>query len=59
MAWSIGKTGPPPPPAYHMFVGVAGGRFVRPVLRGELFFGAAQSYQPVTGLPAVLPASYT
>src|SRR5262245_25076033 len=31
-----------------------GGRFTRPVLRGEVFFGLSQSYQPVSTFASVL-----
>jgi hypothetical protein len=49
-----GKTGPPPSGEYHIMLSRIGGRSVRPVLRGELFFGALQSYQPVRTVASVL-----
>src|SRR5690606_13553450 len=49
-----GKTGPPPLGEYQIMLSLTGGRSTRPVLRGEVFFGLSQSYQPVRTLAASL-----
>src|SRR5918997_4159806 len=50
----FGKTGPPPPGAYQIMLSFTGGRSTSPVLRGEVFFGLLQSYQPVSTVASVL-----
>src|SRR5262245_19391115 len=49
-----GNTGPPPCGEYQIVLSRAGGRFTRPVLRGELFCRLSQSYQPVRMLASSL-----
>ena len=50
----LAKTGPPPSGEYQIMLSLTGGRSVRPVLRGDSFFGLSQSYQPVSTLASVL-----
>src|SRR6266496_4565153 len=50
----FGKTGPPPSGAYQIMFLLIGGRFTRPVLRGEVLIGLSQSYQPVRTAASVL-----
>src|SRR5262245_37248242 len=50
----FGNTGPPPSGEYQIMLSLIGGRSVRPVLRGDSFLGASQSYQPVSVFALVL-----
>src|ERR1700710_2910934 len=50
----LGKTGPPPSGENQIMLSLIGGRFTRPVLRGEVFTGLSQSYQPVRTAASVL-----